>query len=156
MFAQLRAYLNVILLAGWLVSTFGAATVTWWKTRTAWKAEVTRVDKEWGVKHAKLIKDVGDAALREQERQATINRETSAALDVALQTLQTETQRRDALIKELQDEAAKDPDTVAVGLSAGSVMRIQRATPGRSNPEPSRATRWSNRPLRPAVTTPPR
>ena len=78
----------------------------------------------WETKYNLREEQIKNASIQEANRQAQVNALAKAQEQKVLEQLQAENDALDARIKELEDEATKDPDADKPALNDAARMRI--------------------------------
>lgn len=105
-----------------LAACFGA----WWIHHTIYNSGYNAAATVWSAKYDKREADLIEKASKERDRQITANNVAKALEAERIAQLEADNQKLSQLIKELSDEADKDPAADTVVLSPSARLRINR------------------------------
>lgn len=85
-----------------------------------------RAETKWSAKYAKRESDLIEASDKELNRQLAANNAAKKAEAERISIIRAQNQALEIRIKELEDEAALDPDADRIALSPAAGVRINR------------------------------
>ena len=109
---------------GYLLGALAAVALLWGLYTYVDHHGYQRAAVEYQIKYDKLVAEYNDARTKEILRQVMVNNASKALEAARIAALQAANSELETRIKELADEADKDPDAGRAALGASSVRRI--------------------------------